>query len=190
MHSSQGHRSIYTCIIGLGRKSFRPLSSQQEYQRSLCLWIDGRISPKTSDLQVSLLYSQPCNVRVHFKRTSSSALPLRSTSLMPFHGQPIQYLRGRLMLNLASLGTKTVLLASQRTAHKGAWRGQFPCVISSLTPNPLCSTLARQFGTHGKGGGGGGGVTPSGGGGSTGTFNTNSYQFMNNSRNIFGVPDG
>ncbi|RUS91615.1 hypothetical protein EGW08_000588 [Elysia chlorotica] len=114
MHLNQGHRSVCSYIIGLRRKSVRPLSSSHlDQQFAPCLWVaGGNPSTKATDLQRRHIRRQlrtcsrdHAHHAVLFENTSSAAtqpLGFRSRSLTiwstTFHGQPrpsTYALRGR-----------------------------------------------------------------------------------------------
>ena len=199
MQSSQGQRSICSCIIGIGRKS-RPIRriGNQDFEAS-CYWFNERNSTRTPARQVSYLSSklrQSRNAQALHKRKSNSLLhlstPLSYLDLGAINNRssPSQHLRRISFSTVAAPTDKPSLSESgwrnppSHVLHQGIHQSLCPRVLLRLGTRAV-STTARRIGTPGMGGGGG---TPTGC--SSGTLNTNSSQFTNLSRNIFGQGDG
>ncbi|GFS04272.1 hypothetical protein ElyMa_002908500 [Elysia marginata] len=216
MQSSQGHRSICSCIVGFGRNSsirIRPIPTYGHGAKASHFRCDDarsftskitalRVSPVSSKFRQSrnaqqgfLKRRSPTPLRLSTPLSSLTALQDRSaqrpkpTSFSSF--APFSTGKGLLDSNQAPQ-CKNTSSSSHYSTLQGVHQGLDPAVcprsIPLLNTRPVSTTSARWFGASGKGSGGGGGGTPNGN--SNGPFRTHNYQFMNTSRNIFGHQDG
>lgn len=210
MPSNQGHRSIYSCIIGLGRGRIRPLQTAANRSRTSYYSGQGNGDPNATKITTPRVVrlspkcpAQPsCDGQqlLFIKRKSSTYNSARLISSPPLNishdstGRSIS--TAALLGRLTSPGLhapqcrNTSTLSSAQSYPKSLQNVRQRELDIALYPGTraLSTTTANYFGAPGKGGGGGGG--PAGPGSSNGTFRTHSYQFMNTSRNIFGHSDG